>query len=265
MPKKGFARYLALINNVTNYNEYFFNKSSRKNRSLHFVTKPNAIAFDVPESLYQVFKELFMIDVYDIKNLIKKIPSKPVIIDIGANAGFFDVLLLSKMQQAKIFAYEPIPSNVAVIKKIVTDNSLHQNVLLYQKAVTGLPVNGLDLFMEDTDDNQVVASIFDGFNKSNTKKIHIPSITLTEILDDINLPNIDLLKMDCEGSEYDIIYNTKPEYIRRINHMEIEVHDVDDNKNNVQYFNRFLVELGYKTNFTPINNFCYALQATLND
>jgi FkbM family methyltransferase len=265
MPKKGLARYSFLISNIINYNEYLIDKIIRRKRSLVFTTKPNAIQFEVPRSLYQVFKEIFMVDVYTIKKLITSIPAKPVIIDIGANAGFFDVLILSKNKDAKIYAYEPISTNVNRLRKIVTDNKLEENVIVFQKAVTGLPMDGLDLFMEDTDDNQVVASIFDGFNKSNTKKIHIPSVTLKEIIDEINQHTIDLLKMDCEGSEYDIIYSTSSEYIRRIKHMEIEVHDVNDDKNNITYFNAFLLKLGYRTYFTPINDFCYALQATLDD
>ena len=262
MPKKGLARYLSLITNIENYTEYFFNKSKRHQRSLIFKTKPIAISFHVPESLYQVFKEIFMADVYNVKALVKKLPNKPAIIDIGANAGFFDVLILSKIKDAAIYAYEPIPSNIAAIQNIINDNNLASNIHLNQKAVTGLVTNGLELFIEDTNNNQVVASIFNGFNKSNTKKIHIPSITLSQIINDINLPIIDLLKMDCEGSEYDIIYNTPTSILTKIQFMEIEVHDIDSNKNNINYFNSYLQNLGYHTSYSPINNFCYALQAT---
>jgi FkbM family methyltransferase len=263
MPKKGFLRYLALVANIKNFGEYLFSKSERSKRSLHFVTKPNALQFDVPESLYQVFKEIFMADVYSIKQLTQLLPAKPTIIDIGANAGFFDILVLSKLKNATIYAFEPIPSNVAMIKNVIASNQLETNILLHQKAVTGLPMAGIDLYIEDTDDNQVVASIFNGFNKSNTKKITIPSITLSEIINTINLPTIDLLKMDCEGSEYDIVYNTPIETITRIKHLEIEVHDVDKEKNNIYFFNKYLQKLGYKTSYAPINNFCYALQATM--
>ncbi len=263
MPKKGFLRYSALVGNIKNYGEYLFNKSERNKRSLSFTTKPNALHFDVPESLYQVFKEIFMADVYSIKQLVQLLPNKPTIIDIGANAGFFDILMLSKLKYSIIYAYEPIPSNVAMIENVIATNQLESNILLSQKAVTGLPIEGLDLYIEDTDDNQVVASIFNGFNKSNTKKVTIPSITLLEIITSINQPIIDLLKMDCEGSEYDIIYNTPADIITRIKHLEIEVHDVDKEKNNVHFFNKYLQQLGYKTSYAPINNFCYALQATL--
>lgn len=76
-----------------------------------------------------------------------------------------------------------------------------------------------------------------------------------------DLPSIDLLKMDCEGSEYDIIYHTDPELIRRIGRMVVEVHDVNNDRSNIGAFNAYLQSLGYTTTHAPINSFCHALEA----
>jgi hypothetical protein len=116
------------------------------------------------------------------------------------------------------------------------------------------------IFIEDTNDNQVVASIFKGFNANNRKKISFPAVSLCVIMDGIENNNIDLLKMDCEGSEYDIIYNTPVKTIQRIQTMLIEVHDIDE-KNNVVSFDKYLNEIGYVTEHVPINDFCHALEA----
>ena len=67
-----------------------------------FVTRPNPVKFDVPESLYQVFKEIFMEDFYNVDKLIQKLPPNPLVIDVGANAGFFNVLLFSKIKNAGV-------------------------------------------------------------------------------------------------------------------------------------------------------------------
>ena len=128
-------------------------------------------------------------------------------------------------------------------------------------AVTGKEQEYLEIFMEDTDDNQVVASVFSGFNKSNTKGIRVPCISLTHIYKDNQLDGIDLLKMDCEGSEYDIIYNTSPELIQKINRMVVEVHDMDDRQNNIHFFTAYLQKLGFSVTSQPINSFCHALDA----
>lgn len=262
MPKKGLKRYLQLLKNIKNFTEYIFNANKRYHRSLTFITKPNAIKFQVPESLYQVFKEIFMADVYHINTLTKKIPTNSTIIDIGANAGFFDILILSKLSNATIYAYEPLESNVTLLQETInTNRNISKKISIYQKGVTGAALPFLELFAEDTTDNSVVASTFANFNKLNTKKIIVPCITLTEIINDCKTEKIDLLKLDCEGSEYDILYNTPSTLLQKINFLSIEVHDLDTDKNNLQALNKYLISLGYKTSYSPINNFCYAFEA----
>lgn len=265
MPVAGFSRYARLFQHIRNPFEYIFRKGERKKRSLYFTTKPNAISFEVPDTLYQVFKEIFMADVYEINTLSPTLASNPTVIDIGANAGFFDWILLSKRPDARIYAYEPMPANVAMLQKTLQWNHpIQPNIQLHQMAVTGSPKQELVLHMEDTGDNQVVASAFAGFNKNNTKTISVRCITLTDIITKNQLTHINLLKMDCEGSEYDIIYNTDPELIRRIDQMVVEVHDIDTDKNNISYFEQYLKGLGFSVNYKPINSFCYAVEAKQN-
>lgn len=262
MPVTGFKRYIKLAENIENPGEYLFNKSKRKERPLHFITRPNAIRFDVPESLYQVFKEIFMEDVYGIADLVKKLPVHPVVIDIGANAGFFNILLLSKINEAKILAFEPLASNTNYMDKLINANPFLAKSLTIQKAaVAGVEKESIDLYMEDTSDNQVVASVFAGFNKDNLKKTTVPCISLSKIVEEHQLEKIDLLKMDCEGSEYDILYHTPKEIVQLASHLAIEVHDVDKERNNFIHLKAYLESLGYSITHTPINDFCYAVDA----
>jgi FkbM family methyltransferase len=262
MPVTGIKRYINLAENIENPGEYLFHKGKRKMRSLHFTTRPHAINFEVPESLYQVFKEIFMEDVYNIRELVKKLPVNPVVIDIGANAGFFNVLLLSKIKKARILAYEPLASNTNYIGQLIAANPFMSDSLTIEKAaVTGTEKESIDLFMEDTTDNQVVASVFAGFNKDNLKKTTVPCVSLSKIVADNKLEKIDLLKMDCEGSEYDIIYNTPKEIVQLATHLAIEVHNVDEERNNFTQLATYLEFLGYSITYAPINNFCYAVEA----
>ncbi|WP_460985293.1 FkbM family methyltransferase [Spirosoma fluminis] len=203
-----------------------------------------------------------MADVYEIDALVRVLPNEPVIIDIGANAGFFDIQLLSKIEKATIYAYEPMPANVRTLQRTLVENPrLQQSVRLSQKAVTGLPLEKLDLFAEAEENSQVVASRFADFNENNTHKLTVPCITLTDIIQKNELQFVDLLKLDCEGSEYDIIYNTAPELMSRIRKMVIEVHDLDEGQNNINALNQYVQSLGYVTTHEPINSFCHAMEA----
>lgn len=263
MAVTGINRYFRLWKHIANPGEYMFRKHERHKRDLVFTTKPLPIRFQVSQSLYPLFKELFMEDVYEIDELVSDLPAVPTVIDIGANVGFFDIQLLSKTRKAIIYAYEPVPANVKTLQHTLRQNPrLQQSVSLFSMAVTGQPLAQLELFAEAEENNQVVASAFSGFHENNSEKITVPCITLTDIIQDNGLQTIDLLKMDCEGSEYDIMYHTSPELIRRISKMMIEVHDLDDGDNNITAFNQYVQSLGYTTNYSPINSFCYALEAT---
>ena len=264
MSVKGFDRYKRLLKNISNWQEYAFHKGKRKKRPLKFVTRPYPIKFEVPESLYQVFKEIFMEDFYEADQLINKLPDNPLVIDVGANAGFFNVLLFSKLKTARVFAYEPLPSNISLFKKTIQQNESLKNIQLSQVAVTGTLKDSIELFTEDTEDNTVVSSIFAGFNKLNQKKITVPAQSLATIIEQNNLEKIDLLKLDCEGSEYDIIYNTDPVALKKVNMMVIEVHQLDGDRNNLKSLDEYLQSLGYKTRFMPVQEGSYYMEALKN-
>jgi FkbM family methyltransferase len=264
MSVQGFARYTHLFKNISNWQEYFFHKGERKKRPLKFITRPNPIQFEVPESLYQVFKEIFMEDFYEADELMGKLPNNPLVIDIGANAGFFNVLLFSKNKNARVLAYEPLPSNIALFKKTIAKNALLKNIRLSQVAVTGISKDSIDLFTEDTEDNTVVSSVFSDFNKLNQKKITVPAQSLTSIIQQNNFEKIDLLKLDCEGSEYDIIYNTDAAVLKKVNMMVVEVHQIDEDKYNLNSLDQYLRSLGYHTRSMPVQEGSYYLEAIKN-
>lgn len=266
MSTRGYKRYFELFKNMQNPFEYIFNRGKRKTRPLQFITRPNNIRFQVPATLYPVFKEIFMEDVYNIKSVVKDLPANPVIIDIGANGGYFDILLLSKNINAIIYAYEPLPDNTSQIKKLIFANaSLLKNLFPHQLAVTGTPKENIDLYIEAATESSVVASIFSNFDTRNTQKITVSCITLTNIILQNNLLKIDVMKIDCEGSEYDILYNTAPSLIRRTKMLLIEVHDLDEDQYNIAALNNYLIKIGYITTHHPINKFCHALEAILKN
>lgn len=263
MPVNGFARYIKLAQNVYQPFNYFLFKWSTGRKFLKIITKPNKIRFNVTPEIYLVFKEIFMSDVYDIDTLIPKLSPNPVIIDIGSNVGFFDILVLSKIPTARIEAFEPVPENVAYFKNLIPGNPALTQVKVNEVAVSGKKIPYIELFTEVSQTNrQVVASVIDGFNQNNTKKITVPSISLEEVILGYGDTIIDVLKVDCEGSEYDIFYNSPASLFRKINIMLIEVHNLDNDKNNIHSFAAYIQSLGFHINYTPINGFCYALEAT---
>jgi FkbM family methyltransferase len=259
------GKYRNLFRRIANPIEYLFHKNERHRRDLTFTSKPNPITFRVPASVYFVFKEIFMGDVYELETLLPHLPASPVIIDIGANAGFFDLLMLSVLPSSTIYAYEPIESNIKLLQQTIEANpAIRNNISLHQLAVTGKELGSIELYTEPTDNNQVVASVFSEFNARNTKRLTVPSISLTEIIKQNDLDHIDILKVDCEGSEYDIFYNTDTDLLKRAKTIIFEAHDIDAHRQNFSSLKSHLASIGYLVTQTPLDEGCFAAKAILS-
>ena len=261
---KKIVYYFNLYSNIKNVSEYRKNRKHRDERALEFITRPNPIKFSVSASMYPVFKEVFCWDAYQISKLIKRLPTSPTVIDIGANCGFFDVLLLSKRPKSRILAFEPLPVNVAIINATLNANAgMSKQMQLFPEAVTGNKNGQLELHIENSENNSEIASVYADFDERNTRKIVVPCRSLATILNENGMQTIDLLKMDCEGSEFDILYNTPADSLKKIKYISAEVHDLDGEKRNVGSLSAFLQQHGFKVSSSVLSDSCFYLQASL--
>ncbi len=251
------------MRNIRNWPAYFAQKRSSAFLPASYVTRGNPLQFDVPtKGLYLVFKEIFMTDFYSIDQWIHKLPSKAVVVDVGANAGYFNMLLLSKRPDAQVYAYEAIEANYDLFQKNIDRNPpLKDNVHLYHRAVTGTPVDHIVLYKEGDGDNSVTASVYQDFEQHNLKSVTVPAISLARIMEENKLDHIDFLKLDCEGSEYPIIYDSPASIWPSVKTLFIEVHPMDNDKRNFDYLKNFLEKAGYSMTSEVANNGCYALYA----
>ena len=64
------------------------------------------------------------------------------------------------------------------------------------------------------------------FSKSS-QSITVNSISLQQIFDDNKIKNCNFLKLDCEGSEYEIIKNLPSNYFKKIDKLIVEYHMAD--------------------------------------
>lgn len=128
------------------------------------------------------------------------------VVDIGANIGTFSLYVsyLNPQRNIKFYAIEASSENAILCQKNFQHNHIN-NYVLAEKAVTGQ--NGFVTF--DT------SGSFDGFKVNNNAShgIQVESQTLSAFCQDYNIKTIDLLKMDIEGSEFDI-FQVDSEFIK---------------------------------------------------
>ena len=159
---------------------------------------------------------VWMINEYDVNSF--KINQNDIVIDVGAHIGLFSLLVSQFCKTGKIFSFEPIRENFDLLVSNLELNHI-ENIFPFN---VGVSKNSgkLNLFLNN---DQSAHSIF----PNGSKSIAVDSISLQKIFDEKKISACKLLKLDCEGAEYDIIDSLPVEYLDKIQNMVIEYHFAD--------------------------------------
>src|ERR1051325_308545 len=113
----------------------------------------------------------------------------PVVLDVGANSGLYTVLAAKR--GAQVFAIEPDPRNVSMLRHNVNLNRLEKQVTILEMAATetekAVPLYRSLVNMGES--NILQKGLLSGNVQGRT-------------IDSLNLPSVDVCKMDIEGSEF---------------------------------------------------------------
>jgi FkbM family methyltransferase len=249
-------KYINLIKHITNWPNYFYAKHINTNREAVVFKAKNNIVIEVPQGgIMPIFKEIFMEDLYEIDFLKTRLSTKPVIIDVGANVGFFSLFMASQFPKAKIVAFEPLPGNFKHLQKQFQRNS-NKDLTALNKAVTGSK-GSIMLHYNPEVNFTALASMHTTFDSSNTHQVEVEAVSLPDIFSQYNLDQIDLLKLDCEGAEYDILYQCPTQYFGRIKQIAMETHAGKQPNENTQALGEYLKKNGYQLK-TNSNHFIWA-------
>lgn len=175
-----------------------------------------------------------------------------IIVDIGAHIGSFAILAAKRAYRGRILAFEPHPENFRLLQKNIRFNHC-SNIQALPYAVTG---NGssksADLFIYPAHNggHSLV-------HKVGSSSITVPTITLPQIFSRYRLSRIDLLKIDAEGSEFDILLNCPDKTLAKIHSISLEFHDhvTPFNSFDLVFFltrHRFKVSLSRSSLLDPI-------------
>lgn len=130
---------------------------------------------------------------------LNEIQEGSVIIDIGANIGYFSLLGASKVGDiGKVFAFEPEPNNYKLLVKNIKLNG-YENVIPIEKAVSNENKSTKLFLGKDSSMN----SLIQGDNENTTSdSVPVDTINLDTYFNDHPLKSkIKLIKMDIEGAE----------------------------------------------------------------
>lgn len=117
-------------------------------------------------------------------------------VDVGANIGYFSLLMANGAPDRKIYSFEPIPLNAHLLRSSAALNSL-ENIEVIESAVGS--TDGEVSFSQAID--SAYSSILDSRRKPVERLIRVPITRLDSFLATRSMPAVDFLKIDVEGAE----------------------------------------------------------------
>jgi FkbM family methyltransferase len=148
-----------------------------------------------------------------------RLPAKPIVVDIGGYIGDFSIYAAKYLNATRVIVYEPTMENFRVLQANIETNNLADRVEVVNKAVSNLQEVSLNI--ESSECQEIHVSAY--WYESAPKRV-VPSVTLSELFTTHRLESVDLLKIDCEGGEYDILPLAPLELLRRVHHIVFEFH-----------------------------------------
>jgi FkbM family methyltransferase len=148
-------------------------------------------------------------------------PSDRVVVDVGANIGLFSAYAAAVAPGSRVWAIEPFPATFRRLQRCVEQNGLAERV---ECACLALAGQAGDRAMVSSAAGSELNRLLPA-DSAGEGAVPVPALTLTEFLDRNHLDSVDLLKMDIEGSEYEVLGATKREVLRRIRRLNIEYHE----------------------------------------
>jgi FkbM family methyltransferase len=149
-------------------------------------------------------------------------PKDRHIVDLGANVGIFTLYAARCAPQAKIFAVEPFPATFRRLAATVRDHSLESRVTCLNAAVAG--TNSARIMPDAPVPSQrrtLVPTSAPALVGSGTQ---VAGKTLEAILDENEIQQVDLLKVDIEGSEYEVFLSTSQHALACVHRIAMEYH-----------------------------------------
>lgn len=141
-----------------------------------------------------------------------------IFVDAGANIGAVSLFVAAmndnrdpSKKPIKVFAIEPEPHNLALLSKNIKENGKAEQIKIITKGLAG---GKLTAGMTNQGGNSQM--------DLGAKEQNIEFITLEDFFNANKIAECDVLKMDIEGSEYNVLLQSGDETLKRIKYLTLE-------------------------------------------
>jgi FkbM family methyltransferase len=167
------------------------------------------------------------------------VPIEGDVIDIGANIGAYSIYAASNPRVGRVFAFEPMRETFKRLESNVSSSASSGRILCINAAVGGRSgfvemINGANSLLHKS------SSVSDHASDSSG----VRAISLAAVFDTYDIETCAVLKLDCEGAEYEILENLPTSYFKRIRAIRLEIHKRLDGRTSEDLF-EFLTQQGF--------------------
>lgn len=194
-----------------------------------------------------IIKEIFILKVYNNHDKMQ-INDSDIVVDIGAHIGIFSNYVASINRSGKIFSFEPNPENFQYLEENIRINNF-DNVNIFNMGIAKFSGKA-KLFLSNatTGSHSLV--------RETDKFVEISTISVNSLFEHCGIERCDFLKIDTEGSEYEILFNMDKKHLGNVSRIAIEYHDHPDY--NVHDLGEFLKQNNFEVEFLPNSMILYA-------
>ena len=203
---------------------------SKLPRHKNFKTKIDDLSIEAidPPSFIAQYNELIRRNIYKFKTKNKA----PYIIDCGVNIGLSIISLKRMYPNAKIIGFEPDPNIFSIAQKNI-NNAGYTDVELIKKAVWTEETTMI-FYQEGSAGGRLI-------NEENDKTLSVPTFDLKKLI----ICDIDFLKIDIEGAEYEIIRDID-DSLHFVQNIFIEYHSKINQEQNLDEILSILKKNGFR-------------------
>lgn len=168
------------------------------------------------------------------------------VMDIGAGIGEYTLYAAVAQPGVRVFSFEPYPQSFGLMQENLRLNTI-TNARVYEQAVAG--ASG-ELVLDLAEGEPVKIQSHQKDAVATGKGLSVRASSLADTLAMLEMESCDLLKLDCEGAEYPILFNTPQPVLGRVERIVMEYHDhvLQYNHHDLTHF---LSERGFQVETFP--------------
>jgi FkbM family methyltransferase len=237
-----YRRYRCLPNKITSFLSHLGLNFKNKFIPMHIEGYNYPVWARFKSTDLDVFYQIFIEEEY---SCLAACDNPKLIVDCGANVGYSSIYFLNKYPQTRVIAVEPDEANFQVCQK---------NLLPYGERVSlirsGIWSHQAGLVICEGNYGKGHEWAIQVLECQAEQKPDIVATSISDLLEKSEFKNIDLLKVDIEGSEKVIFAHNYESWLDRVQNLVIELHDEECEKTFFKAMSKYKYDLSQSGELT---------------